>query len=95
VTHYLKAVAEVGVPRAKASGIEVINVMKRMPTEDDAFGPGRVREDGRKIHPAYLFEVKSPAESRREWDYYKLVSTVGAEEAFRPLNEGGCPLIRT
>ncbi|TCH99724.1 ABC transporter substrate-binding protein [Roseococcus sp. SYP-B2431] len=93
--HYLKAVAEVGVARAKASGIEVINVMKRMPTDDDAFGPGRVREDGRKIHPAYLFEVKSPAESRREWDYYKLVSTVGMEEAFRPLNEGGCPLIRT
>jgi branched-chain amino acid transport system substrate-binding protein len=93
--HYLKAVMEVGVPRAKASGIEVINVMKRMPTDDDAFGPGRVREDGRKIHPAYLFEVKSPAESRREWDYYKLVSTVGAEDAFRPLNEGGCPLIRT
>jgi branched-chain amino acid transport system substrate-binding protein len=93
--HYLKAVAEVGVARAKASGIEVINVMKRMPTDDDAFGPGRVREDGRKIHPAYLFEVKSPAESRREWDYYKLISTVGAEDAFRPLNEGGCPLIRT
>ena len=93
--HYLKAVADVGVARAKASGIEVINVMKRMPTDDDAFGPGRVREDGRKIHPAYLFEVKSPAESRREWDYYKLVTTVGAEDAFRPLNEGGCPLIRT
>jgi len=93
--HYLKAVADVGVARAKASGIEVINVMKRMPTDDDAFGPGRVREDGRKIHPAYLFEVKSPAESRREWDYYKLVATVGAEDAFRPLNEGGCPLIRT
>ena len=93
--HYLKAVADVGVARAKASGIEVLNVMKRMPTDDDAFGPGRVREDGRKIHPAYLFEVKSPAESQREWDYYKLVSTVGAEEAFRPLNEGGCPLIRT
>ncbi|WP_424812211.1 ABC transporter substrate-binding protein [Roseococcus sp. YIM B11640] len=93
--HYLKAVMEVGVPRAKASGIEVMNVMKRMPTDDDAFGPGRVREDGRKIHPAYLFEVKSPAESRQEWDYYKLVATVGAEEAFRPLSEGGCPLVRT
>nr|WP_314071251.1 ABC transporter substrate-binding protein [uncultured Roseococcus sp.] len=93
--HYLKAVAEVGVARAKASGIEVINVMKRMPTDDDAFGPGRVREDGRKIHPAYLFEVKSPTESQREWDYYKLISTVGTEEAFRPLAEGGCPLIRT
>ena len=92
--HYLKAVAEVGVARAKASGIEVINVMKRMPTDDDAFGPGRVREDGRKIHPAYLFEVKKPSESSGPWDYYKLRATVAAEEAFRPLNEGGCPLVR-
>lgn len=92
--HYLKAVMEVGVPRAKASGIEVINVMKRMPCEDDAFGPGRIREDNRKIHPAYLFEVKAPAESRGMWDFYKLRSTVPAEEAFRPIAEGGCPLIR-
>ena len=92
--HYLKAVAEVGVARAKASGIEVINVMKRMPTDDDAFGPGRVREDGRKIHPAYLFEVKKPSESSGPWDYYKLRATVAAEDAFRPLNEGGCPLVR-
>ena len=93
--HYLKAVAEIGVARAKASGIEVINVMKRMPCEDDAFGPGRVREDGRKIHPAYLFEVKAPSESRGLWDFYKLRSTVAAEDAFRPIAEGGCPLIRT
>ena len=87
-------VMEVGAARAKASGIEVINVMKRMPTDDDAFGPGRVREDGRKIHPAYLFQVKKPEESRREWDYYHLKATVPAEEAFRPLSEGGCPLVR-
>ncbi|MFN3449905.1 MAG: ABC transporter substrate-binding protein [Roseococcus sp.] len=93
--HYLKAVAEVGAARAKASGIEVINVMKRMPTDDDAFGPGRIREDNRKIHPAYLFEVKSPAESRGPWDFYKLRATVPAEEAFRPVAEGGCPLVRT
>ena len=93
--HYLKAVAEVGVARAKASGIEVINVMKRMPTDDDAFGPGRVREDGRKIHPAYLFEVKKPSESHGPWDFYKLRATVPAEEAFRPISEGGCPLVRT
>ncbi len=92
--HYLKAVMEVGAARAKASGIEVINVMKRMPTDDDAFGPGRVREDGRKIHPAYLFEVKKPEESRGLWDFYKLRATVPAEEAFRPLSEGGCPLVR-
>jgi branched-chain amino acid transport system substrate-binding protein len=93
--HYLKAVAELGAARAKASGIEVINVMKRMPTDDDAFGPGRIREDNRKIHPAYLFEVKSPSESRGLWDFYKLRATVPAEEAFRPLAEGGCPLVRT
>jgi branched-chain amino acid transport system substrate-binding protein len=68
--------------------------MKAMPTDDDAFGPGRVREDGRKIHPAYLFEVKSPAESRGPWDYYKLVGTVEAEQAFRPIAEGNCPLVR-
>ncbi|MEO3470750.1 ABC transporter substrate-binding protein [Roseomonas sp. CAU 1739] len=94
VIHYLKAVMEVGVARAKASGLEVVNVMKRMPTDDDAFGPGRVREDGRKIHPAYLFQVKTPAESRGEWDFYNLKATVPAEEAFRPLSEGGCPLVR-
>jgi branched-chain amino acid transport system substrate-binding protein len=93
--HYLKAVAELGAARAKASGIEVINLMKRMPTDDDAFGPGRIREDNRKIHPAYLFEVKSPEESRGPWDFYKLRATVPAEEAFRPIAEGGCPLIRT
>ncbi len=92
--HYLKAVAEVGVARAKQSGAAVIEVMKRMPTEDDAFGPGRIREDHRKIHPAYLFEVKSPAESRGLWDFYKLRATVPAEEAFRPIAEGGCPMVR-
>jgi len=94
VVHYLKAVEQVGVAHAKSSGMAVLEVMKRMPTDDDAFGPGRIREDNRKIHPAYLFEVKSPAESRGPWDFYKLVSTVGTEEAFRPITEGGCPLIR-
>jgi len=94
VVHYLKAVEQAGVAQAKSSGMAVLEVMKRMPTDDDAFGPGRIREDNRKIHPAYLFEVKSPAESRGPWDFYKLVSTVGTEEAFRPIAEGGCPLIR-
>jgi branched-chain amino acid transport system substrate-binding protein len=93
--HYLKAVAEVGVARAKQSGMAVIEAMKRMPTDDDAFGPGRIREDNRKIHPAYLFEVKAPSESRGLWDFYKLRATVPAEEAFRPVAEGGCPLVRT
>jgi branched-chain amino acid transport system substrate-binding protein len=92
--HYLKAVAELGVARAKQSGMAVIEAMKRMPTDDDAFGPGLIRADNRKIHPAYLFEVKSPAESRGPWDFYTLRATVPAEEAFRPIAEGGCPLVR-
>ncbi len=92
--HYLKAVADLGPARAKGSGIEVVRRMKAMPTEDDCLGAGRIREDGRKTHPAYLFEVKTPAETRGPWDYYKLAGTVPAEQAFRPLEEGGCPLVR-
>jgi len=93
--HYLKAVAELGAARAKASGVEAVQRMKAMPTDDDAFGPGRIREDGRKLHPVYLFEVKSPAESSGIWDYYKLVATTPGEDAFRPLAEGGCQLVRS
>ncbi|MBW8268620.1 ABC transporter substrate-binding protein [Caldovatus aquaticus] len=93
--HYLKTVQQMGVAAAKADGAAVIARMKAMPTDDDAFGPGRIREDGRKLHPAYLFEVKKPEESRGPWDYYKLLQTVPAEEAFRPLAEGGCPLVRS
>jgi branched-chain amino acid transport system substrate-binding protein len=92
--HYLKAVADLGVAQAKADGRAVVARMKAMPTDDDAFGKGSIREDGRKIHPAYLFEVKAPAESRGPFDYYKLLQTTPAEEAFRPLAEGGCPLVR-
>jgi branched-chain amino acid transport system substrate-binding protein len=95
VTHYLKAVAELGVPAAKASGRAVVEVMKRMPTDDDAFGQGRVREDGRKIHDVHLWEVKAPGESRGPWDYYRHLATTPAEEAFRPVAEGGCPFVRT
>jgi len=93
--HYLKAVADMGVPAAKASGAEAVARMKAMPTDDDAFGPGSIRADGRKLHPAYLFEVKKPAESRGAFDYYKLLQTTSGEQAFRPLGEGGCPLIRS
>jgi branched-chain amino acid transport system substrate-binding protein len=95
VMHYLKAVKELGVEGAKADGRLVVDMMKRMPTDDDCFGPGRVREDGRKIHPAYLFTVKKPEESKGAGDVYKLVSTLPAEEAFRPIQEGGCSLIRS
>jgi branched-chain amino acid transport system substrate-binding protein len=92
--HYLKAVTAMGVPAAKASGVDVVNQMKKMPTDDDCFGPGRIREDGRKIHPVYLFEVKKPSESKSEWDLYKLIGTTPAEEAFRPMAEDGCPFIK-
>jgi branched-chain amino acid transport system substrate-binding protein len=93
--HFLKAVADMGVAAAKASGVDIINRMKAMPTEDDAFGAGQVRPDGRRLIPSYLFEVKSPAESRGPWDYLKLVQTTPAAEAFRPLGEGGCALVRS
>ena len=93
--HYLKAVADLGVAAAKADGRATVARMKAMPTDDDAFGPGTIREDGRKMHPAYLFEVKKPEESTGPFDYYKLLQTTPAEEAFRPLSEGGCPLIRS
>lgn len=93
VTHYLKAVKELGVERAKA-GRDVVDLMKKMPTDDDCFGQGKIREDGRKIHPAYLFQVKRPEESRGPGDVFKLVSTLPAEEAFRPIDDGGCPYLK-
>jgi branched-chain amino acid transport system substrate-binding protein len=92
--HYLKAVQAMGAAAAKADGAATVAQMKKMPTDDDCFGPGRIREDGRKIHPAYLFEVKKPSESTQPWDLYKLIGTTPAEEAFRPLSEGACPLVK-
>ena len=92
--HYLRAVADLGVA-AKGDGRAVVARMKAMPTDDDAFGQGSIRADGRKIHPSYLFEVKKPEESRGQFDYYKLLQTTPAEEAFRPINDGGCALVRS
>jgi branched-chain amino acid transport system substrate-binding protein len=92
--HYLKVAAEMGAAQAKADGAATVARMKAMPTDDDCFGAGSIREDGRKIHPAYLFQVKKPAESHGPWDYYKLLATVPAEEAFRPMKDGGCPLVK-
>jgi branched-chain amino acid transport system substrate-binding protein len=92
--HYLKAASDMGAAEAKRSGSAAVARMKAMPTDDDAFGPGRIREDGRKIQPAYLFEVKRPRESKGPWDYYKLLATTPADEAVRPLGDGGCPLIK-
>ncbi len=93
--HYLKAVAAMGVAEAKKSGAATVARMKAMPTDDDCFGPGTIRADGRCLHPVYLYEVKTPAESKYPWDYYKLLATTPAEEGFRPLNSGGCPMIHT
>ncbi|WP_198369658.1 ABC transporter substrate-binding protein [Roseomonas rosulenta] len=93
--HYLKAAMELGVAAAKADGAATVARMKAMPTEDDAFGPGSIRADGRRLCPAYLLEVKAPGESRGPWDYYKLLQTTAADEAFRPLAEGGCTLVRS
>jgi branched-chain amino acid transport system substrate-binding protein len=91
--HYLKAVAAMGVAEAKKSGAAIVNRMKAMPTDDDCFGPGKIRADGRALHPVYLYEVKSPGESKYAWDYYKLLATTPADEGFRPMQDGGCPLI--
>jgi branched-chain amino acid transport system substrate-binding protein len=93
--HYLKAVQDMGVAAAKASGADAVARMKAMPTDDDAFGPGSIRADGRKLHPSYLFEVKRPEESRGPWDYYKLLQTTPADQAFRPLADGGCAFVRS
>ncbi|MFW6076141.1 MAG: ABC transporter substrate-binding protein [Hyphomicrobiales bacterium] len=87
--HYFKAVEEVGSDDPEA----VMAAMKDMPTNDQLFGEGEVRVDGRKIHDMYLFEVKSPDESEGEWDYYDVVSTIPGDEAFQPLGEGGCELV--
>ena len=84
--HYLKAVAAMGGAAAKKSGRAVVAKMKSLPTDDDAFGAGRVRADGRGEFPAYLFQVKMPEESKGEWDLYKLVSTTPVEDVLHPLN---------
>jgi branched-chain amino acid transport system substrate-binding protein len=93
VLHYLKAAADLGIAAAKADGRATVARMKAIPTDDDCFGKGSIREDGRKIHPSYLFAVKAPSESRYDWDFYRLVATTPAEQAFRPLGEGGCPFV--
>src|SRR5499427_3534402 len=90
VLHFLKAVDKVG---GAADGKAVVAAMKAMPTDDPLFGKGSIRQDGRKLHPMYLFQVKSPTESRNDWDFYKLVTTIPADQAFRPMSEGNCPLV--
>jgi branched-chain amino acid transport system substrate-binding protein len=88
VLHYLKAIEA-----AKTDdGTKVIAQMKKMPTDDPLFGKGSIRRDGRKIHPAYLVEVKKPSESKGPYDYYKIRATIPADQAFRPEKDGGCNL---
>ncbi|WP_322013902.1 ABC transporter substrate-binding protein [Paraburkholderia sp. J12] len=89
--HYLRAVAALGDP---ADGRAVVAKMEQVPTHDGLFSDGMIRKDGRTIHDIYLFRVKSPSESKGPWDYYKLVSTIPGKDAFRPLNEGECPLVK-
>jgi branched-chain amino acid transport system substrate-binding protein len=88
--HYLKAVAAT---KSAADGKAVVNQMKALPTDDPLFGKGYIRPDGRNIHPAYLFQVKKPEESKYPGDIYTLRATIPAEEAFRPLKDGNCPMV--
>jgi branched-chain amino acid transport system substrate-binding protein len=90
IMHYLKAVVEL---KGAGDGKAVVAKMKQIPTDDPLFGKGTVRADGRVIHPAYLFEVKKPAESKYPGDFYHLRATIPADEAFRPLKDGNCPLV--
>ncbi len=90
--HYLKA-AEV-LNSDINDGAKVVGRMKTLPTDDILFGKGEIRADGRALHPVYLFQVKAPVESKSSWDLYTLVQTVPGEQGFRPLREGGCPLVK-
>jgi len=89
--HYLKAVEALG---PTGDGAAIVSTMKSMPTEDEAMGKGYIRQDGRKIHPMYLLQVKKPSESKYPWDYAKVVLTLPGEEAFRPLAQSECPLVK-
>ena len=91
VLHYLKAVHEL---KSDADGVKVVEKMKEMPTDDPLFGKGTIRADGRKVHDMYLFEVKKPSESKGAWDYYNVRATIPAAEAFRPIDQGDCPLVK-
>ena len=91
VLHYLKAVEAL---KSDGDGAKVVAEMKRTPTEDPLLGKGTIRADGRKIHDMFLFQVKKPAESKAPYDYYTLRATIPAAEAFRPLDQGNCPLVK-
>jgi len=88
--HYLKAVKQAG---SAADGKAVVDAMKAIPTDDPLFGKGSIRADGRKLHPMYLFEVKAVADSKGPWDAFRLVRAISAQDSFRPLAQGNCPLV--
>ena len=88
---YFKAVEAL---KNDTDGVKIVDKMKSMPTDDPLFGKGSIRVDGRTLHPAYLVEVKKPSESKGPWDYYKTLATIPADEAFRPLKDGGCSLVK-
>lgn len=92
--HYLKAAASLGLSAAKASGSAVAARMKAMPGDDDAFGPGKARMDGKYLHPMYVFRTKPLNQSKGRWDYYQLLHTIPADEAFQPMSTT-CKMVRT
>ena len=87
--HYLKSIAAAGTDETKA----VMEKMRSTPIDDFFVKNGQIREDGRMVHEMYLYEVKKPAESKGSWDYYKLVATIPADQAFQPLPDSKCPLV--
>jgi len=89
--HLLKAMAQT---KSADDGVKLVDAMKAIPTDDALFGKGSIRIDGRKLHPVYLMTTKALAESKGDWDYFKLVSTIKAEDAWRPLEKGGCPFVK-
>ncbi len=95
VKAYLDTVRDIGVAKAKSSGRATIAAMKQKTFDDDAFGKTTIRPDGRALHPSYLFRVKAPSESKHAGDVYEVLATVPAEDAFRPIADGGCPLAKS
>ncbi len=93
--HFMKAVDAIGLEDANKDGAGIVEMMKQIPTDDDAFGHCSVREDGRFMCPSYLFRVKKPEESRAPWDYYDLLHTTSPEQTFSPVATEGCPLVKT
>jgi branched-chain amino acid transport system substrate-binding protein len=90
VRHYIKAIEAAGTDEAKA----VMAKMREIPVNDFFAHNGHLREDGRLVHDMYFAQVKMPAESTKPWDYYKILATIPGDQAFRPMSEGGCPLVK-